>query len=124
MGLFSGILGNAGVESPEKLREKYGQLFADDEDVEVGFKLIRDVFIFTNRRLILVDIQGVTGRKREYFTIPYGKITKFSIETAGHLDLDAELKIWIGSDPKPLAKKFNKSVSIYDLQKVLAAHVI
>ena len=62
----------------------------------------------------------MTGRKIEYLSIPYNKITKFSIETAGRFDLDAELKIWVGSDTIPIQKKFNKKVNIYDLQKVLA----
>ena len=79
---------------------------------------------FSSKRLILVDIQGITGKKTDYLSIPYGKITKFSIETAGTFDLDAELKLWIGSEQTPLAKKFNKNVSIYDLQSVLAKHVL
>lgn len=70
--------------------------------------------------MIIVDVQGMTGKKIEYLSIPYSKITKFSIETSGRFDLDAELKIWIGSDPSPIQKKFNKKVNIYDLQKVLA----
>ena len=124
MGLFSAILGNAGTISADDLAEKYEQLIAENEEIIVGFKVIRDTFIFTDKRLILVDIQGMTGRKTEYLSVPYGKITKFSIETAGHFDLDAELKIWIGSDHTPLQKKFNKSVNIYDVQKVLATYVV
>ena len=85
--------------------------------------MIRDTFIFTDRRLILVDIQGLTGKKTQYMSIPYSKITRFSIETSGHFDLDAELKLWIGSDKEPLEKTFNKKVNIYDLQKVLAGHM-
>jgi hypothetical protein len=74
--------------------------------------------------LLLVDIQGITGQKITYMSISYSKITKFSIETAGTFDLDAELKIWVGSDPSPISKKFNKSVNIYDLQKVLAKYAL
>ncbi|WP_461535110.1 PH domain-containing protein [Spongorhabdus nitratireducens] len=124
MGLFSGLLGNAGTVSPEELQEKYSNLLIDGEQVDIGFILIRDTFIFTNKRLILVDIQGMTGRKTEYLSIPYKSISKFSIETAGHFDLDAELKIWIGSDTEPVEKKFNQKVNIYDLQKVLASHTL
>lgn len=124
MGLFSGILGNAGVVEAEKLQADYKELLTDGEMIEVGFKVVRDTFIFTDKRLILVDIQGMTGRKTEYLSIPYHKITKFSVETAGHFDLDAELKIWVGSDPTPLEKKFNKKVNIYDLQRILATHVL
>lgn len=124
MGLFSKIIGNAGVVKPEELQTEYGQLLIDGEEIEVGFKVIRDTFIFTSKRLIFVDIQGITGKKTEYLSIPYGKITKFSIETAGSFDLDAELKMWIGSDPDPLVRKFNKNVNIYDLQRVLSSHAL
>ncbi|PPT04994.1 hypothetical protein CKA32_005598 [Geitlerinema sp. FC II] len=72
----------------------------------------------------MVDIQGLTGRKIEYLSIPYSKITRFSIETVGNFDLDAELKLWIGSDPVPIEKKFNKKVDIYDLQYILATYVL
>jgi hypothetical protein len=123
MGLLSGLLGNAGVVEADKLQSEYGQLLADGETTEVGFKVIRDTFIFTNKRLILVNVQGMTGKKTEYLSIPYNKITKFSIETSGHFDLDAELKLWIGSNDTPIEKKFNKKVNIYDLQKILAIHV-
>ena len=124
MGLLSGLLGNAGVVAVNKLQSEYDQLLVDGETVEVGFQVIRDTFIFTSKRLILVNVQGVSGRKVEYLSVPYSKITKFSIETAGHFDLDAELSIWIGTDSLPLTKKFNRDVNIYDLQKVLAKHVI
>ncbi len=124
MGILSSLLGNAGVVDAEKLATQYGQLLVDGETIEVGFKVFRDTFIFTETRLIIINVQGMTGRKSEYLSIPYSKVTKFSIETAGHFDLDAELKIWIGSEEAPLQKKFNKKVNIYDVQKVLASHLL
>ena len=125
MGIFSSLLGNAGAVTQEDLLKKYGQLLTDSEEIELGFKLIRDTFIFTNKRLILVDMQGLTGSKTEYKTITYKSITRFSIETAGTFDLEAELKIWISSEVQPsIVKQFNKSVNVYDVQKVLAHHVL
>jgi hypothetical protein len=125
MGLFSSLLGNAGVSHPEELNKEYGMLLAESETIEIGFKLIRDVFIFTNKRLILVEKQGLTGKKTEYKSVVYKSITRFSIETAGHFDLDAELKIWVSSELIPsVTKRFNKQVNIYDLQRVLAKHVL
>lgn len=125
MGLFSSLLGNAGVATPEELNKEYSMLLTGTEAIEVGFKLIRDVFIFTNKRLILVDKQGITGKKVEYMSVLYKSISRFSIETAGHFDLDAELKIWVSSEVNPsISKRFNKQVNIYDLQKVLAEHVL
>lgn len=125
MGIFSAMLGNAGSVSQEDLLKKYGQLLIDNEEIEMGFKLIRDTFIFTNKRLILVDVQGLTGSKTEYKSIAYKSITRFSIETAGTFDLDAELKLWVSSELQPsIVKQFNKSVNVYDVQKVLAHHVL
>ncbi|MGN7808320.1 PH domain-containing protein [Flavobacterium sp. 22076] len=125
MGIFSALMGNAGTVSQEDLLKKYGQLLTDNEEIEMGFKLIRDTFIFTNKRLILVDVQGLTGSKTEYKSIAYKSITRFSIETAGTFDLDAELKIWVSSELNPsIVKQFNKSVNVYDVQKVLAHHVL
>ncbi len=125
MGLFSAILGNAGAVSQDELNKKYGQLLMEGESIDLGFKLLRDTFIFTNKRLILVDVQGLTGNKTEYKSIVYKSISRFSIETAGTFDLDAELKIWISGEAQPsVTKKFNKSVNVYEVQKLLASHVL
>ncbi|MFC5684168.1 PH domain-containing protein [Flavobacterium sp. MAHUQ-51] len=125
MGLFSAILGNAGTVSQEELKKDYGKLLISSEEIELGFKLIRDVFIFTNKRLILIDKQGVTGSKTEYKSITYKSISRFSIETAGTFDLEAELKIWVSSEQTPsIRKQFNKSVNVYDVHNVLATHVL
>jgi Bacterial PH domain len=125
MGLFSALLGNAGAVSQDELNKQYNKLLCEGEEIELGFKLIRDTFIFTNKRLILVDRQGITGSKTEYQSISYKSISRFSVETAGTFDLDAELKIWVSSELKPsISKQFNKSVNVYDVQKVLAHHVL
>ncbi|NJN24664.1 MAG: PH domain-containing protein [Cyclobacteriaceae bacterium] len=125
MGLINKILGNASEVSVEKLNEKYGRLLIDGEIVELGFTLLRDVFMFTNKRLILIDVQGFTGSKAEYKSMPYKNISRFSLETAGTFDLDAELKIWISSENLPtVSKKFNKSIDIYEVQRYLATKVM
>ncbi|WP_159021292.1 PH domain-containing protein [Formosa sp. L2A11] len=125
MGLFNKILGNASEVSPEQLNEKYRRLLVDGEAVELGFKLLRDTFMFTNKRLILIDVQGLTGSKQEYRSMPYKSISRFSLETAGTFDLDAELKIWISSENLPsVSKKFNKSINVYEVQKYLAQKVM
>ena len=113
------LLGNAGAVSSENLQREYGILLAEGEGIHAGFKVIRDTWIFTDRRLLLVDVQGMTGRKREYLSIPYSKITMYSVETTGAFDLDAELKLWIGSNTQPIEKKFNKSVDVYAVQGLL-----
>ncbi|WP_396190816.1 PH domain-containing protein [Flavobacterium sp.] len=125
MGLFSALLGNAGAVNSETLIKDYGKLLIDSEQIELGFKLIRDTFIFTNKRLILIEKQGITGSKVEYKSILYKSITRFSVETAGTFDLEAELKIWVSSEVNPsIVKQFNKGVNVYDVQSVLAHHVL
>ena len=125
MGIFSALLGNAGAVSKESLIKDYGKLLVEGEDIELGFKLIRDTFIFTTKRLILIEKQGITGSKIEYKSIIYKSISRFSVETAGTFDLEAELKIWVSSETNPsIVKHFNKSVNVYDVQNVLAHHVL
>jgi hypothetical protein len=125
MGLFNKLLGNASEVSSEKLTEKYGRLLIENENIELGFKLLRDTFMFTNKRLILIDVQGITGSKIEYKSMPYKSISRFSLETSGTFDLDAELKIWISSENIPsVSKKFNKSIDVYEVQKYLAEKVM
>ncbi|KEK23412.1 PH domain-containing protein [Bacillus gaemokensis] len=122
MSLFSGILGNASDTNTDSVERDLQKIMLDDEQVEHAYKLIRDLIVFTNRRMILVDKQGVTGKKTEYHSIPYKSITQFSIETAGHFDLDAELKIWISSTHEPITKEFKGDDSILGIQKALAKH--
>ncbi|MFL0198858.1 PH domain-containing protein [Clostridium sp. WILCCON 0269] len=124
MGLFNGIMGNASEVNIDHIQRDFANILTSSESVEKAYKLIRDMFIFTNKRLILVDKQGVTGKKTEYHSIPYKSITHFSIETAGNFDLDAELKIWISGTQLPIQKQFNKSLNIYELQSVLAEYVL
>ena len=123
MGLLDNVLGNAGEVSASETSEEYGALLAPGEQVEKAYKLFRDMFIFTNKRLILIDAQGMTGKKVDYHSVPYRQIRHFSIETAGHMDRDAELKIWVG-DATPISKQFNKKVNIYEVQAVLAAYTL
>ncbi len=100
------------------------RVLASGERIEKSCQLIRDLFVFTNKRLILVNKQGLTGHKVEYHSLPYRSITHFSVETAGHFDLDAELKIWVSGNPMPIQKRFNKNLNIYLVQSVLAGYVL
>jgi hypothetical protein len=116
MGLLDGMLGNASKIDAAKISDEFDKILVPGEKVEHAYQLIRDYFVFTDKRLVLVDKQGLTGSKVAYHSIPYRSITHFSIETGGTLDLDAELKIWISSTPAPLLKQFNKRLSIYEVQ--------
>ena len=125
MSIFSSLIGNAGIVDSDKLKQTYAELLIPGEDIEIGFKLLRDTFVFTTKRLILIDKQGITGKKMEYLSINYKSISRFSIETSGTFDLDAELKIWISSESHPsISRRFDKSVNVYDVQRILAKNVL
>ena len=124
MGLLDGLLGNASEIEPSKIQAEFAQILATGERVEKAYQLIRDMFVFTDKRLVFVNRQGLTGNKVEYQSIPYRSITRFSVETAGRFELDAELKIWITGGATPFQVQFNKKLSIYAVQSVLASYVL
>ena len=125
MGIFNKLLGNAGSVSIEEVKEKYGDHLIDGEQIEIAFKQIRDTIIFTDLRLILVDVQGTTGSKKEIKSLPYRNMTRFAAESTGRLDLDAEIKIWISSENIPTVKlKLDKSNDIFGVQKYLATRLL
>jgi hypothetical protein len=73
------------------------QFLIEGETVLDVFKTIRDQVVFTNKRIIAANVQGFTGKKIDYTSIPYSKIQTFSVETAGTLDLDCELEVYISA---------------------------
>ncbi|CAI3467493.1 PH domain-containing protein [Enterococcus cecorum] len=125
MGLFNGLLGNASKMNIEVAQKELQDVLMPEEKVDLAFKLVRDLLVFTEKRLIIVDKQGMTGKKVEYKSIPYRSISRFSVETSGHFDLDAELKIWISSAELPAESlQFRSDDSIVAIQKALAQAVL
>ena len=125
MGLLNGLLGNASKMNIEVAQKELQDVLMPEEKVDLAFKLVRDLWVFTEKRLISVDKQGMTGKKVEYKSIPYRSISRFSVETSGHFDLDAELKIWISSAELPAESlQFRSDDSIVAIQKALAQAVL
>ncbi|MGO5435747.1 PH domain-containing protein [Enterococcus cecorum] len=125
MGLFNGLLGNASKMNIDVAQRELQDVLMPEEKVDLAFKLVRDLLVFTEKRLIIVDKQGMTGKKVEYKSIPYRSISRFSVETSGHFDLDAELKIWISSAELPAESlQFRSDDSIVAIQKALAQAVL
>ncbi len=124
MGLFDSLLGNAGEMDMAALEKEVASLLADGETVLQGFKLMRDFFIFTNKRMMMVDKQGISGKKVSYHSIPYKNVTQFSLETGGTFDMDAELKIWVSGLSAPIEQKISKGCDILGLQRQLSNHVL
>lgn len=69
-------------------------MFVPGEEILQAFKSIRDGIVFTNKRIFAINVQGITGKKKDFTSLPYSKIQCFSVETAGVLDLDSELELW------------------------------
>ena len=124
MGLVNAIFGAASQIDPRELAAEFAPILIDGEEITGAFKIVRDLFVFTQCRLILADKQGITGKKVEYHSIPYKSISQFSVETAGRFDMDSELKIYISGNPMPLKKEFKKGTDIVQLQKLLASYIL
>ena len=125
MGFLSGIMGNASEADAEQTQNKFKEIFIPDEKVEAAFVMVRDTFIFTDKRLVVVDVQGATGKKTEYLSVPYKSIKYFSVETAGSFDRDAELKVWVSDSHSPtISKQIKKGIDIVSLQRTLAHFVM
>jgi hypothetical protein len=117
-------MGHAPEVSVGKIRQEFAPILMEGETIEIAFKLIRDQFVFTNKRLILVNKQGLTGSKVEFETIPYSSINKFSKESAGMLDLEAELNIWVTGESLPIKKEFGRDQNISAVYKLLSHYVL
>ena len=116
MGLLDALLGNASEIDISEVADELVPIIGDTESIQQVFKVVRDMYVFTNKRLFLIDKQGITGRKVDYHSIPYRAITQFKVETAGHFDLDAELKIWISGQDTPIGKELKKH-AVVGIQK-------
>ena len=124
MRLLDGLLGHGSEADADKLAAKLKDVLLPGEQIAQGYKIIRDYFVFTNRRMIIVDVQGWTGRKIDYLTIPYRAITSFSLETAGTFDLDADIKIWVSGQVAPITRTLRKGTDIGGIQRTLAQGVL
>ena len=113
MGLLSRLLGNASETDVADVEEYLERILADEEKVQRAFALVRDHFIFTDRRFIMVDKQGVTGMKTE--TLHRSAIT-------ASVDGGAELRIWVSSSPTPIQKTFRRGSAIFEVQQALATY--
>lgn len=69
-------------------------ILVEGEEHIGSYQSIRDGVVFTNKRIIAINVQGITGKKKDFTSLPYSKIQAFSVETAGTFDLDSELELW------------------------------
>lgn len=121
--MFDALLGNASEVELKEIHSEINQLLVEGEKALKAYKVIRDLFIFTTKRLIFVDKQGISGKKVEYQSIPYKSITHFAVETAGNFDRESEIKIWI-SGGHLITKEIKKGIDVVHLQRILATYVL
>jgi hypothetical protein len=98
-------------------------MLVDDESVFAAFKSLRDQVIFTNRRVIAVNTQGVTGKKKDFTSLPYSKIQAFSVETAGLLGIDTEMILWF-SGLGQVKFEFKGSFDIKAFNKIIGRYIL
>jgi hypothetical protein len=122
--MLQGLFGNASEVDAKNLQGDLNAILVEGEVVVKGVRIIRDLFIFTDKRLILVDKQGFSGKKAEYHSIPYKSISHFSVETAGTFDMDAEMKIYISGNMNPIQREFKRGADIKGVQKTLAQFIL
>lgn len=118
------IMGNASDTDIQSLNKTYAPFLCKDEVIERAFSHIRDKWVFTSKRLIIQNTQGVTGKKKEFLSIPYQSVTCFSIETAGTLDEDSEMKLWIKGMEEPIEIKFGPNTDVVELQRIISEHIL
>jgi hypothetical protein len=124
MAIMSSLTGNAGPLGLGQAHDEFGRLLGPGEGIYAAFEFVRDVMLFTNGRLILVDKQGITGKKIEYHSYPYRSILHFSVQTDGHLMSEARMHIYVDGMKDPIEKEFNDKVDIYQVQGILSAFVV
>jgi hypothetical protein len=124
MGIMSGVTGNAGPMDPGAATAEFQRLLSQGEHIYAAFDFVRDAMLFTNGRLILVDKQGITGRKIEYLSIPYRNIRYFSVQTQGHMFAEARMHLHVDGMKDPIEKEFNAQVDIYQVQGILSSFVV
>jgi hypothetical protein len=112
-----------GPVDPASLADELQPLLVDGETVQLAFKGIRDSVVFTDKRLIAINVQGLTGKKRDYSSLPLNKVQAWSVETAGTFDLDSELDLWFSGLGR-VRLEFKGSVNIRHISQLVGSHVL
>ncbi len=111
------------LKQDDDYSDKVRDLLLDDENIVDAFKTMRDGVVFTSKRIIVVNVQGVTGSKKDFTSLPYSKIIAYSIETSGTLDLDCELELYFSAIGK-VKFEFSGKTNMAEISRVISTHVL
>ena len=109
--------------APESMMERVGPLLVEGEIIIASFKAIRDFVVFTSKRVIAVNVQGITGKKVDYTSLPYSKVQAYSVETSGLFDLDCELDLFYSGIGR-IRFELRGKVNVVELSRQIAAHIL
>ena len=98
-------------------------MFVPGEEIISTYQAIRDGVVFTNKRIMVINVQGITGKKKDCTSLPYSKIQAYSVETAGHLDLDSELTLWYSGLGR-VKLDFVAKTNVAKICQIISAYVL
>ncbi len=98
-------------------------MFIDGENIISAYRGIRDGIVFTNKRIIAINVQGITGKKKDFTSMPYSKIQVYSVESAGVFDLDSELELWFSGVGK-VKFEFKSNSNVSEICKMISGFVL
>lgn len=107
------------------VRNEVNGLLISGEEAIMAFKTIRDQLVFTNKRIIAIDVQGITGKRKSFSTLPYSKIQYFSIQTPGFAELIPDSELFIMFSNTFTAKfEFKGNVDIGKIGRMISEYVL
>lgn len=108
---------------PSSLMGDIHPLLINGEQVIGAYKAMRDYCVFTNKRVISVNVQGMTGKKKDFTSLPYSKVSAYSIETAGVLDMDSELEMYFSGLGK-VKFEFTGQSNIVQIGQIISTYIL
>ena len=99
------------------------ELLLPEERIEAAYQSVRDGLVFTSLRIIVINIQGITGKKKDFTSLPYNRIQSFSVETSGIVDLDSEVTLWFSGLGK-VKLEFTRNCNVGAISRMISAHTL